>query len=243
MRVAWDGVVWGRLGRGDRAWLCWSTVGDPSLAAWIAAERGRVLRELGLHTAARELDLAGLAVARDVTDTVMLRISLAADRLGEGLRSDPDEAAAHASELLTTALPLLAELPPGPRTARQRLRAGWLAVEISLARGERLDAHELPWRDDHGLRYQDDYDAGSDFHRAKGLLFAGVARRDRWLLGQSASLAPPALAWAAQLALFDLGDEPAIRRAIAVWDELRPPPGHERSVATSPVAVRLARHR
>lgn len=236
--AAWDGMVWGRLGRGDLAWACWDVVADEALLPWVAAERGRLLRELGLHAEARALEEAGLRAATDIVDVVMLRISLAADALGAavgevGTRIDL------AGRQLEAAQAMLVELPAGPRTSRQHLRARWVAAEISLARGGRIDADGLPWRGDHRPGFPPVYDDGTDFHRAKGLLIAGVVRGDRWLLARAAELAPPALRWAVELARLDAGEELAADRAATAWRAIRPPDAHAAVVAASPVARRL----
>ncbi|MFU8841646.1 MAG: hypothetical protein ACNA8R_13145, partial [Nitriliruptoraceae bacterium] len=80
----WYGMVWGRLGRGDLAWAQWDRVRLAVLQPWIAAERGRLLRELGDHRAAAALEWPALAAAEDPVDQVMLRLSLAADAVGLG---------------------------------------------------------------------------------------------------------------------------------------------------------------
>lgn len=236
--LAWDGVVWGRLGRGDLAWACWDAVDDDRLAPWLAAERGRLLRELALHDRARALEEEGLRFAQDLVDVVMLRISLAADALGED-RTDASLRVDRAARQLEAARAMLDELPPGPRTARQAMRATWVATEVALARGRRVKGDGLPWQGDDGPGFPPDYAHGSDFHRAKGLLVAGVVRGDRWSLARAAELAPPALRWAVELARVDAGEAGAGERAAAGWRAVRPPPGHEEAVAATPVAARL----
>lgn len=235
--LVWDGMVWGRLARGDAAWRCWDAAHDPSLAAWIAAERGRLLRELGLHRAARDLEQEALAEARDLTDAVMLRISLAADALG--IERDGIRATDRARRQLVAARALLDELLPGPRTARQRLRARWVEAEIALARGDRADASGLATPGEDGPGLAAEHDDGSDFHRAKSLLVAGVVRGDRSLLERSSMLAPPALRWAVELARLDAGEQRSAGRATAAWAAVRPPPGHEDAVAATATARRL----
>lgn len=136
--LIWDGVVWSRLGRGDRAWVCWDAAErapQPRIAAerdrhpWIAAERGRVLRELGLHARAEALDLAGLEKASDPVDRAMLCVSLTADAVG---RSDRDQA----DERLVRARQAVAAAPDGPRAARQRLRLAWVEIEVAYLTGQ-----------------------------------------------------------------------------------------------------------
>lgn len=191
----WCGMVWGRLGRGDRAAAAFALVTAGQLAPWIAAERGRLRRELGDHADAARLEEPALSVAEDPVDRAMLLISLAADAVGHA-------DAAVAGQRLATALRVLnEEAPPGPRRERQRLRAGWVEVEIALLRRQVPDDSALPSLDADGeLRLPPPYAAGSRFHLAKGLLFAGVVRADRVLLDMALEHAPPALWWAVQLA-------------------------------------------
>lgn len=230
--AVWNGLVWGRLGRADRAWDWWDSVDDEDLQPWIAGERGRVLRELGLHAAAQELDEAALTDARDLTDVVLLRLSLAADAVGLG-----QESAARRS--LGTAGALLAELPDDPRVQRQRLRHRWIEVELALLGGSRPSDDGLPSGGPDGPVYPPDYEAGTDFHRAKGLLFAGVVGEDPELLRLASELAPPALRWAVELARLDLGDEDAAKRAVSAWNQLEPPPAFADEVEQAATARRI----
>lgn len=232
--AVWNGLVWGRLGRGDRAWDWWDSVDDEDLQPWIAGERGRVLRELGLHAPAMELEEAGLAAAHDLTDMVLLRLSLAADAVGLG-----QESAARRS--LGTAGSLLVELPADPRVRRQRLRRRWIEVEIAQLGGSRPVADGLPSLGADGPVYPIDHEAGTDFHRAKGLLFAGIVREEPALLVVASGLAPPALRWAVELARLDTGDEEAARRAVTAWNQVVPPPAFADAVAATPVAERMRR--
>lgn len=228
----WNGVVWSRLGRGDRAWAWWDAVDDDSLQPWIAGERGRVLRELGLHADAQALEGEGLAAATDLVDVVLLRLSLAADAVGLGQESA-------ARRALGTAGSLLAELPDDERVARQRLRHRWIQAEVSLLAGSQPNADDLPSLGEDGPVYPDDYEAGTDFHRAKGLLFAGVVRKEPELLRLASELAPAALRWAVELARLDAGDEDAAARAVGAWNQLVPPPSFELTLEATPTAARL----
>lgn len=251
----WYGMVWGRLGRGDLAWAQWDRVRLPALQPWIAAERGRLLRELGDHAAAEALEWPALLAAADPVDQAMLRISLAADAVG---RAD----AATARRRLGGALASLDDAPGSPRRDRQRLRAAWVGVEVALltggssasalATGVAPEVALLPSLTvageepaaprSHGaapstgpraqtVHYPPAYAAGTCFHRAKGCLFAAVLHRDRRLLAPAAELAPPALAWAVDLALADLaagdGDvevaAEARQRGLAARDAIVPP--------------------
>lgn len=231
--AVWRGVVWSRLGRGDLAWQCWDTAADAVvLAPWILAERGRVVRELGLHDEAERFDEDGLSRAGDSLDICMLRIGLAADAIGQG-------DVATAASRVETVRPLLAALPAGPRTSRQRLRLSWVRVELALVTGTRPPLDLLPARVDGKISMPDDYRHGTSFHRAKGLLFAGTARRDASLLAAARDLAPPVLAWAIELSRADLGEEGALVEARAAWGRIVPPPGYADAVARTPTARRL----
>ena len=231
--AVWNGVVWGRLGRCDRAWAWWDSVETDELQPWIAGERGRVLRELGLHDRAAELEEAGLVAARDVVDVVLLRLSLAADAVGTG-----HEAAARRA--LGTAGSLLDELPVDDRVRRQRLRRRWIEVEVALLAGSEPSLDGLPTMGEDGPVYPSDHDAGTDFHRAKGLLFAGIAGEDTALLAAAADLAPPMLRWAVELARADRGVEGAGERAALAWRSVVPPEEVAAAVDATPTARRLA---
>lgn len=229
----WYGHVWSRLGRGDLAWEWWDQVEVEVLGPWVAAERARVLRELGLHAAASWYDELGLSTVHDPVEMVMLRLGLAADALGLG---DAEGAAIR----FGAADALLRTLPDGPRTARQRLRRSWVAVELSAFSAAELDLDTLPDLDEDGEpSFPDDYDSGTRFHRAKGLLFAAIARRDADLLDAAAAAAPPMLLWAVELARADRGDEGADDRAREAWDAIVPPPGYEEDVQRTPTAKRI----
>lgn len=229
----WHGHVWSRLGRGDLAWAWWDQVEAEVLEPWIAAERGRVLRELGLHAAASWYDELGLSTVQDPVEMVMLRLGLAADAIGLG---DPEAAAIR----FGAADSLLRTLPDGPRTARQRLRRSWVSVELSAFSQAEPDLEALPDLDPDGEpTFPDDYDSGTRFHRAKGLLFAAIARRDADLLDAAAEIAPPVLLWAVELARSDRGDEGADDRARDAWDAMVPPPGYEEDAQRTPTARRI----
>lgn len=229
----WYGLVWSRLGRGELAWAWWDQVEAPELQPWIHAERGRTLRELGLHEQAEEHDLAGLEDAWDIVDVVMLRLSLVADAIGRG---DMDKAQMR----YEAAAPLIDELPESPRLVRQRLRRAWIAVELALHSGEDPPVELLPhWDPEEGVVFPREYGQGSAFHAAKGLLFAGIAREDGRLLDAAADIAPPILRWAVELARDDRAREGALALARESWDRLVPPPGYEEAVRSTDVARRL----
>ncbi len=226
---AWYGVVWGRLGRGDLAWRWFDRVQAPALGPWLAAERGRLLRELGGHGAAQELELAALPAAIDPIDAAMLWVSLAADAVGhvdaEGAR-----------QRLRRAQALLGEQPDAPRRDRQLLRESWVEVEIAFLTGSAPSAQGLPaLRSDGELALPAPYRSGSRFHTAKGCLFAGVVRRDPELLERAADLAPPALLWAVHLARVSLGVPGAAAQAVAARALVVPPPGHRWEVGGPPL--------
>ena len=235
--VVWHGVVWGRLGRGDLAWAHLDRVRLPSLWPWIAAERGAILRELGLHAEAENLEFAALVQADDEVDAAMLRVSLTADAVGQGDRD-------RAERRLAAATDAVGALADTPRAARQRLRLAWVGVEVALLHDRPVAPEHLaalPVWDAVALapRYPPDHDAGSVFHTAKGLLFGGVARGDRRLLEAAAAVAPPVLAWAVALARADAGVAGAARDARRSWATIVPPPGHAGAVAATPTARRL----
>lgn len=221
-RPVWLGMVWGRLGRGELAWAWWDRVRLPQLQPWIAAERGRLLREAGHHGAAEAIEWPELVRADDPVDAAMLRISLTADAVG---RSDPTRATSR----LQAARTAVAELVDGPRAARQRLRLSWVAIEVAWLHGDRPTVDDLPaWTAGFGApRFPRDYAAGSRFHAAKGLLFAGIVREDPRLLDAAAVDAPPALAWAVQAARADAGRVGAGEAARLARRQLIPPPSPE----------------
>lgn len=136
-RPVWLGVVWSRLGRGDLAWAFWDRVGAAAVQPWVAAERGRVLRELGLHAEAERLEWPALAAAEDAVDRAMLQVSLAADAVGRG--DVPTAVRRHAA-----AREAVGALPTSPRAARQRLRLTWVGVEVAWVRGTTPSGAGLP---------------------------------------------------------------------------------------------------
>ncbi len=232
----WHGVVWSRLGRGDLAWAWWDGVEAATLQPWIDAERGRVCRELGLHTRAQAYDVRALEHATDLVDAVMARLGLVADAVGQ-------RQAVVVPLRATAARSLLATLPNSPRVARQRLRASWVAVEVAFLLGEEPPTATLPvWRDGRAVLGAD-YRHGTEFHQAKGLLFAGIARSDDRLLEAARSLAPPVLRWAVELACADRGHDGALAAAADAWAEIVPPPGLDGEVAATATARRLTRVR
>lgn len=231
----WYGVVWGRLGRGEVAWAHFDRVRLPALQPWIAAERGRILRELGLHAAAEALEWPALLAATDPTDAAMLRVSLAADAVGLG---DIDRAVRR----LSAAANALADLPDGPRVARQRLRHTWVGVEVAWLSGLAPPPVGLPsWDAAAGAPHlPPDHAWGSDFHTAKGLLFAGAVHAEPRLLDAAAELAPPALLWAVHLARADAGRDGAEVAAARAWHVIIPPPPFAAQARSGPTAARFS---
>jgi hypothetical protein len=230
----WFGIVWSRLGRGDLAWAHWDRVQLAELQPWIAAERGRVVRELGLHARAEALEWPALLAATDPVDQAMLRVSLVADAVGAG---DLDRA----ERRLEAAREAVAAAPEGPRTARQRLRLTWVGVEVAYLRAQPPSADGLPWWDVDvdAPAFPDDHRWGSGFHTAKGLLFAGIVHRDLRLLDAGAAIAPPVLRWAIELARADHGAADGLAQAKAAWSEVLPPHHVAADVASTPTAARL----
>lgn len=232
-RPVWYGVVWGRLGRGDLAAAHLDRVRLPELQPWVAAERGRLLRELGLHARAEALEFPALVQAADAGDEAMLRISLTADAVGLG---DVDRAVRR----LEAASDALARCPEGPRAARQRLRYAWVAAEVAFLTGGRPTGEGLPKLGEDGeVVWPADQRWGTTFHAAKGLLFGGVVAGEPRLLDLAAAHAPPVLRWAIELARADAGRDGAFEAARRAWRAIVPPPGTAEAVAATPVAVRL----
>jgi hypothetical protein len=227
--------VWSRVGRGDLAWRWWERVDPDGVhGPWLAGARGLVLRELGLHREAQRLEEEGLRAAADLVDVVALRLSLAADAVGLG-------EASVARTRRDAAVDLLGELPDGPRVARQRLRRTWVDVELALLDGTTPPVEGLADVSTEGdVRHPPDAVHGTDFHRAKGLLFAAIARHRPELLAPAAALAPGALRWAVELARVDTGDARAGARAVGAWEAVVPPEPYARAARRTPTAKRLA---
>ncbi len=253
--TVWWGVVWGRLGRGDLAWAHLDLVEATDLQPWVAAERGRLLREWGAHAEAEAVESPALAQAEDPVDLAMLRISSTANAVGFGevelatsrlhaareAAAEADSAASGEVASATAAsrevasdsrssAPVTGDLkrgtPLGPRAARQRLRLSWVEVEVAWLRGETPPTAALPtWSEGFGgPQLPADHAAGSSFHTAKGLLFAGVVRDDDRLLAAALEEAPPVLAWAIHAARADRGVAGEAKRARRERTRLVPPP-------------------
>lgn len=248
-RPVWLGLVWGRLGRGDLAWAFWDSVnasrswgglGRASFSSrevadvqpWIAAERGRVLRELGLHEEAERIEWPALATASDPVVDAMLRISLTADAVGRGDVDGVVRRFAAAEERV-------AALDDSPRASRQRLRLAWVDVEVAAVTGRPPrygdllpSGAELPAINAHG----------TTFHCAKSLLFASAtAPTDVALVQLQAArdLAPPVLTWAIELARADRGAPDALDAARTAWSAIVPPARFRAAVMGTPTARRL----
>lgn len=235
-RPVWLGMVWSRLGRGDLAWAFWDRVSAEAVQPWLAAERGRVLRELGLHAEAERLEWPALAAAADPVDRAMLGVSLVADAVGRG-----DVEAA--TRRLGRARDAVAALPDSPRAARQRLRLSWVGVETAWATGTRPEPDALPRLGADGrLVLPADLAHGSTFHHAKALLFGGLVAGSSFLLEQAAAVAPPVLAWAVHLAFADAGAPGALERARQAWRAVVLPPSYAERVRATPTARRLTRY-
>lgn len=231
--AVWAGMAWGRLGRADQAWEAWGSVDDPARAPWIAAEKGRLLRELGLHDDAEALEAPAFADCDDVVVRGMLAIGLTADAVG---RNDVPGA----RRRLAIARGLVSSAAATPAARRQQLRLGWVEVEVALISGGAPPLDVLPTMDESGdITYPEAHDAGTDFHRAKGLLFSAVVHRDPRMLDAALPLAAPILAWAIHLARADVFGVDAEDEARAAWRRIVPPPGFEAAVAATSVGQRL----
>lgn len=243
-RPVWFGIVWGRLGRGDLAWAFWDSVSSRPIGdiqPWIAGERGRVLRELGLHAEAERIEWPALAIATDPVVDAMLRISLTADAVGRGEVDAVIRRFAAAEQWVVA-------LDDSPRAARQRLRLAWVDVEVA-AMTRRPPRHGDLLPDDPrtgtgtGGGLPAIHDLGTDFHRAKSLLFASATAATPValaLLDAARALAPPVLMWAIELARADRDVPGALEAARRAWSVIVPPPGFEAVVAATPTAQRLA---
>ena len=235
-RALWAGIVWSRSGRGDLAWSSWGRVDDPRLAAWRAAEQGRVLRELGLHADAEAVEAPALESAEDPVVAVMLRISLTADAVGRNAIDLAARRLAAAREASSRA----EAASDSPRLARQRLRLAWVGAEVDWIHGRAPDGSGLPSRAvDGSIQWPADHAHGSDFHRTKSLLFAGMVHGDLDLLDRAIEIAPTGLAWAAHLARAALGAPDGERSAARAWSRCVPPPHVAAAVAATPTARRL----
>lgn len=230
----WQGVALGRLGRGQEAWTTWAGIVDASLGPWVAAEKGRVLRELGLHAEAEALEAPAFEDCDDVGVRAMLAIGLTADAVGRneiGL----------ARHRLETANGLVASAGSSPTAQRQRLRLAWVTAEVALLAGELPVADGLPEMGSGGtVAWPSEHLVGTDFHRAKGLLFGGVVRRDPRLLEAAISLAPPILSWAIHLARADLFGHDALDQARRDWQAIQPPAHVAAAVAATSVGRRFS---
>lgn len=226
------GMVWTRLGDGPQAWAWLDRVTAPQLSSWVLAEKGRFLRELGLHEQSEELDLKSLAVAAEMADVVRARISLVADAVGRG----EFEVARLRLEAVDA---LLGRVEVTPSIARQRLRRAWVAVEVAMVNGTEVPTDGLPHLDGGQVWFPAEQAHGTRFHAAKGLLFGAVARGDLRLLELAAADAPPMLAWAVHLARHDSGVPDAMAEAREAWQAIIAPPGFAQDVARTPTARRL----
>lgn len=228
-----NGVVWSLLGRCDLAWEWWEACDVDELQPWIMAEQGRVLRELGLHLDAESYDAEGLVLARDPIDAATLRIGLVADAVGRG-------DSRLCNQRLGVATHDVENLQDGPRTARQRIRLAWVEVEVALLTNREPMLFGLPAAgEDATIDFPPDFEHGSDFHRAKGLLFGGIARHEPRLLDAALELSPPMLTWAIHLARADFGVEGALDEAKRAWKEITPPPPYAEDVANGPTGTQL----
>jgi hypothetical protein len=226
------GMVWSRLGDGAAAWAWFDRVGEVSLLSWVLAEKGRFLRELGLHEHSEELDLEALAVAGDMSDIIRARISLVADAVGRG----EFEVAALRLQAVDA---LLERVEVTPEIARQRLRRAWVAVEVALVKGEEPPTDGLPHLDGGQIWFPPEQAHGTTFEAAKGLLFAAIAHGDLRLLELASADAPAMLSWAVHLARMDSGMPEAWDEAREAWAKIIAPPGFADEVARTPVAKRL----
>ena len=200
--------------------------------------RGAALRQLGLHARAEIEDDAGLACVRpsgDAGSRVLcagIRIGLVADAIGR-------DAGPEVETRLAIARADVDDLPTGAGRDLQSVRLAWVEVEHALSSGVDADASTLPRVEDGRVEAPAAYAAGSTYHLAKGLLFAGVVARDITALDHVLTIAPNSLVWAAHLARADLGVADAPDAARAAWRDIGVPPDLVAEVAATPTGVRL----
>lgn len=150
------------------------TPADRRLFGALAAGTGAsLLRQLGRHAEARQLDQRGLALAETGAGGFDCRLGLAADAVGLG---EADEAAAQ----LAAAAALI---PEREDWWRQRVRLGWVRAELALLRGQPAEA--VAACEDAVARAER---AQAPRHVAKGLLFLGVAQVQTGSLEAAATL-------------------------------------------------------
>lgn len=229
------GYVWARLGRYDHAWAWWDEAETDGPVARTLGSRAAALRELGLHRPAEDLDRSGLGTDALPWEHAALLIGLVADAVGIG-------AGLEAVRRLERATDAVEGLSSDLVHDRQRIRLGWVEVEVALLVGQ-PPRSELPrverTADGDRVEVPPAYRAGSVHHLAKGLLFRGVVDRDLGALQRAADIAPPSLAWAVHLARDDLGVPGARDDAARLWRQIVPPPDHADAVSSTPTARRL----
>jgi hypothetical protein len=214
VRGAWaSGYLWMRAGRYDLAWRSWERCpSDPR----VHVSRGAACRELGLHDRAERHDLSA-AASVDPAVSAAAAVGLVADAVGRGALDE-------ARSRLDRARRAVSNLDRAPAAGRQRIRLGWVEVEVMLLAGDEPET-PLPQLTKTGaIAGPPHYGAGTRHHLAKGLLFAGVVRRDLLALGRAATMASPGLRWAVHLARVDLGADGAIGGARRAWSRIVPPP-------------------
>lgn len=231
--TAWrHGYVWCRHGRFDRGWAWWARVGGADLTARVHAGRAATLRQFGLHELAEAEDEAGLRAVDDWHERASLLIGLTADAIGAGDVAVTAARFQHAAEAVDA-------LGAGLPADRQRLRFGWVAAEVQLLTGNGDATALLPRLEDGRVVAPPPYAAGTAYHLAKGLLFAGVVRADLATLDAAAALAPDSLAWAVHLGRHALGAPDAEAAAGRAWRAIVPPDEVRAEVESSATHQRL----
>jgi len=157
-------VALGAHGRYGAAHQVLATIGSESPWASLAdSTAASLLRQIGRHADAHGRDIVALERARATTDHFEALLGLAADAVGLGDYSAAearwDEACAWARS--------------GTDSWRHAIRLGWVEAEIALLDDRPRDAADAAAR-----TVSLSVRAGAERHRAKSLLFEGVARAD-----------------------------------------------------------------
>ena len=161
--AAWlRGVALGAHGRYEAAYQALATIGPDSPWGSLAySTSASLLRQIGRHADAQVRDTLALDRARTATDRFDALLGLSADAVGLG---DPSLVAARWDEAA-------AEVGSVGDPWRQTIRLGWVEAELALLDDRPGDAAAAAARSV-SLSVQ----AGAERHRAKSLLFEGVAR-------------------------------------------------------------------
>ena len=158
------GVSLGATGRYGEAYQALTSIATVSpLRSLADSTSASLLRQVGRHADAQVRDFLALERASTPTDRFDALLGLSADAVGLG---DHSLAAARWDEASS-------ELRNVSDPWRQTIRLGWVEAELALLDDRPVDAAVAAERSV-SLSVQ----AGAERHRAKSLLFEGVARAD-----------------------------------------------------------------